>query len=289
MLSPSCSPAPAEQGVLRRRQHQGICRILRRQPAGISRALCGCSTTWCRQFVASDKPVICRMNGMRIGGGQEIGMAWGVSIAPYSARFGPSRARARLSANRREGHRLPPDHDRRRARRGRVRIVRAVFRARRLSFMGVITNVRHRRSSWTASSSPIRWWRRALSADEYGRLVFGKPKTGDALKAGQELIKRSILISAASTTRSNRCAPQSCFIRKWVPRLYHQDSPEDPKKIDQWNRNKENSRAWLALDVKTERAQTSAPSTKASAKPAARSSFIHTEARALATNAPLSD
>src|SRR5450631_1157117 len=35
-----------------------------------------------------EKPVICRVNGMRIGGGQEIGMACDFSIASDMARFG---------------------------------------------------------------------------------------------------------------------------------------------------------------------------------------------------------
>jgi len=35
-----------------------------------------------------DKPVICRVNGMRIGGGQEIGMACDFSVAGDHARFG---------------------------------------------------------------------------------------------------------------------------------------------------------------------------------------------------------
>ena len=35
-----------------------------------------------------DKPVVCRVNGMRIGGGQEIGMACDFSVAGDHARFG---------------------------------------------------------------------------------------------------------------------------------------------------------------------------------------------------------
>src|SRR6202162_4573576 len=39
-------------------------------------------------ILACDKPVICRVNGMRIGGGQEIGMACDFSIAHDLVRFG---------------------------------------------------------------------------------------------------------------------------------------------------------------------------------------------------------
>ena len=40
-----------------------------------------------------DKPVINRVNGMRVAGGQEIGMACDFSIAVDTARFGPTAAR----------------------------------------------------------------------------------------------------------------------------------------------------------------------------------------------------
>ena len=39
-------------------------------------------------ILACDKPVICRVNGMRIAGGQEIGMACDFSVAQDLARFG---------------------------------------------------------------------------------------------------------------------------------------------------------------------------------------------------------
>ena len=39
-------------------------------------------------IIGCDKPVVCRVNGMRIGGGQEIGMACDFSIAQDLARFG---------------------------------------------------------------------------------------------------------------------------------------------------------------------------------------------------------
>ena len=42
-------------------------------------------------IIGCDKPVVCRVNGMRIGGGQEIGMACDFSIAQDLARFGQRR------------------------------------------------------------------------------------------------------------------------------------------------------------------------------------------------------
>src|SRR3970040_1724406 len=40
-----------------------------------------------------DKPVVCRVNGMRVGGGQEVGMACDFSVAQDLALFGQAGAR----------------------------------------------------------------------------------------------------------------------------------------------------------------------------------------------------
>ena len=58
-------------------------------------------------ILACDKPVICRVNGMRIGGGQEIGMACDFSVAQDLARFGQAGPQARLGARRRRTDFLP--------------------------------------------------------------------------------------------------------------------------------------------------------------------------------------
>ncbi len=46
--------------------------------------------------------------------------------------------------------------------------------------------------------------------DEFGRNVYGEPKTGAALKEGKALLKRARWTCRCSTPRSRSCAPRSC-------------------------------------------------------------------------------
>ena len=83
-------------------------------------------------ILGCDKPVVCRVNGMRIGGGQEIGMACDFSIAQDLARFGqagPKHGSAPIGG----ATDFLPYHDRLRTGDGLRPAVRAVLGAQGLS------------------------------------------------------------------------------------------------------------------------------------------------------------
>jgi 6-oxo-cyclohex-1-ene-carbonyl-CoA hydrolase len=86
--------------------------------------------------------------------------------------------------------------------------------------------------------------------DPFGRLAIGKPKTGDALKQGKELMKRgSVDLSALDAKVEELCAK----ILLTFPDCTTKTVEELRKpKLEAWNRNKENHRAWLALNMVTE-------------------------------------
>jgi 6-oxo-cyclohex-1-ene-carbonyl-CoA hydrolase len=86
--------------------------------------------------------------------------------------------------------------------------------------------------------------------DEYGRLVIGKAKTGEALKAGQELMKRGTVdLSLLDEKVESLCTK----LLHTFPECTTKTVEELRKpKLDAWNRNKENARAWLALNMMTE-------------------------------------
>jgi 6-oxo-cyclohex-1-ene-carbonyl-CoA hydrolase len=86
--------------------------------------------------------------------------------------------------------------------------------------------------------------------DDYGRLVFGKPKTGDALKAGQALLKRGTIDLGLLDEKVEELCTKLLYT---FPDCTTKTLEELRKpKLDAWNRNKENSRAWLALNMMTE-------------------------------------
>jgi 6-oxo-cyclohex-1-ene-carbonyl-CoA hydrolase len=198
-------------------------------------------------ILACDKPVVCRVNGMRIGGGQEIGMACDFTIAQDLARFGqagPKHGSAPIGG---ATDFLPVVIGAERAMAACVMC--EPFSAHEAYFMGMITDiVPALKVDGKYVANPTIETQRMV--DEYGRLVFGKQKSGDALKAGQELMKRgtvdlSLLDEKVETMCSKLLYTFPDCTTKSIEEL------RKPK-LDAWNRNKENSRAWLALNMMTE-------------------------------------
>jgi 6-oxo-cyclohex-1-ene-carbonyl-CoA hydrolase len=198
-------------------------------------------------ILACDKPVICRVNGMRIGGGQEIGMACDFSVAQDLARFGqagPKHGSAPIGG---ATDFLPVMIGAERAMAACV--LCEPFSAHEAYFMGMLTDiVPALRVDGKFMANPL--VETSRTTDEYGRFVFGKPKVGDALKAGQELMKRGTIDLGLLDERIEGLCTKLLYT---FPDCTTKTVEELRKpKLEAWNRNKENSRAWLALNMMTE-------------------------------------
>ena len=122
--------------------------------------------------------------------------------------------------------------------------------------------------------------------DEYGRLVFGKPKTGEALAAGQVLFKRGTVDLSLLDDRVEELCSKLLYV---FPDCTTKTIEELRKpKLDAWNRNKENSRAWLALNMMTE-ARAGFRAFNEGTKESGREVDFVTLRRALAANTPWSE
>jgi 6-oxocyclohex-1-ene-carbonyl-CoA hydrolase len=234
-------------------------------------------------ILACDKPVICRVNGMRIGGGQEIGMACDFSIAQDLARFGqagPKHGSAPIGG---ATDFLPVVIG---AERAMVACVLCEpFSAHEAYFTGVITDVVPAlKLDGKFIANPLVETSRIT--DEYGRFVFGKPKTGDALKAGQELMKRGAVdLSGLDEKVESLCTKLLYTFPDCTTKTI--EELRKPK-LDAWNRNKENSRAWLALNMMTEARAGFRAFNEGTRETGREVDFIELR-RALAANMPWSD
>ena len=190
-----------------------------------------------------DKPVICRVNGMRIAGGQEIGMAADFTIASDLASFGQAGPK----------HGSAPD--------GGATDFLPLFVGVELAMVSCAlcepwTAYQAHRFGLITDAVPV------LEVDgkvipnplvvtdkwtDGGRIVFGEPKKGPALAEGKALREKGKINLAHLDARVEQLVSS---ILMTMPGCMTKTVESVRKhKLEHWDRNKEQSRAWLALNM----------------------------------------
>jgi len=198
-------------------------------------------------ILGCDKPVICRVNGMRIGGGQEIGMACDFSVAQDLANFGQAGPKHGSAAIGGSTDFLPLMIGAEQA------MVSGTlcepFSAHKANRLGIISGlVPALKIDGQFVPNPCVITDRMV--DQFGRIVHGEFKSGDDFKAGRDLIKSGrVDLSLLDEAVEALCAK----LLETFPDCMTKSVEELRKpKLNAWNANKENSRAWLSLNMMTE-------------------------------------
>ena len=194
-----------------------------------------------------DKPVICRVNGMRIAGGQEIGMACDFSVASDLAVFGQAGPK----------HGSAPDG-------GSTDFLHLFVGIERAMQSCTLCKMWSAYEAWQygliTRAVPVlkvddKFVRNPLVItdrwlDDSGEVVYGRRKTGDELAAGKELLSRGTIDLTPLDDAVNRLATDLLYtmpdcVNKTLNSLRK-------KKLEHWDRNQQTNRDWLALNMMTE-------------------------------------
>ncbi|HEY0876755.1 MAG TPA: 6-oxocyclohex-1-ene-1-carbonyl-CoA hydratase [Vicinamibacterales bacterium] len=198
-------------------------------------------------ILTCDKPVINRVNGLRIAGGQEIGMACDFSIASDLARFGQAGPR----------HGSAPDGGSTDFLHLFVGIAQAMesctlceqwsaYKAQRLGLLNGVVPVLKKDGRFIPNPTvqTARW------IGDSGEIVYGEFKTGEEMDAARTLassgdVDLSRLDAAVEALATKLLYTMPECLTKTIESIRK-------KKLEHWHRNAETNRAWLALNMMTE-------------------------------------
>ena len=195
-------------------------------------------------ILTCDKPVICRVNGMRIGGGQEIGMACDFTVTQDLANFGQAGPKHGSAAIGGATDFLPVMIGAEQAMvSGTLCEPFSAHKAYRLGIASGIVPALKVDGEFVPN--PLVITDRFL--DDFGRIIHGEFKTGDARARGLALLKNgetdlSLLDESVESLCAKLLTTFSGCLTKSLEEL------RKPK-LEAWNRNREGSRAWLALNM----------------------------------------
>ena len=197
-------------------------------------------------ILIAEKPVICRVNGMRIAGGQEIGMATDFTIASDLARFGqagPKHGSAPVGGS---TDFLPLFVGMERAMwSGSLCEMWSAYQAHQYGLIHEAVPVLKVKDRFIPN--PL------VETDRYldrGRVIFGQPKTGAALAEGKDLLKAGEVDLApldtaveAMCTKLMMTFPNCTLMTLQQLRKF---------KLERWYQNSESNRQWLGQNMMTE-------------------------------------
>jgi len=198
-------------------------------------------------FLQCDKPVICRVNGMRVGGGQEMGTACDFSISSDLAIFSQAGPK----------HGSAPDGGATDFLPLYVGIEQAImsatlcepWTAHRFYWLGGLSQivpVLKRGAEWLPN--PLVVTDRVL--DDYGRLAIGEWKTGEDRERGKALMAEATVDLELLDQAVNQMCTKLLYT---MPECLTKTLESLRKhKLEHWDRNRESNRAWLALNMLTE-------------------------------------
>lgn len=198
-------------------------------------------------ILGCDKPVICRVNGMRIGGGQEIGMACDFSVAQDMARFGQAGPKHGSAAIGGSTDFLPVMIGCELAMNSGV--LCESFTAQKALRVGILTDiVPGLKVDGEYVANPLVETR--YVTDAWGRLMHGELKTGEELAKGKAMMKRGKMDLTALDAKVDELCGKLLMT---FPDCTTKSVEELRKpKLNAWNMNKENARAWLGGNMMTE-------------------------------------
>jgi 6-oxo-cyclohex-1-ene-carbonyl-CoA hydrolase len=194
-----------------------------------------------------DKPVVCRVNGMRIAGGQEIGMACDFTIAQDLARFGQAGPK----------HGSAPDGGSTDFLQLFVGVERAFYSctvcdpwsAHEALRYGLITEiVPALKVNGEFIPNPMVYTDKWVN--EKGDIVYGNPKTGSENKKAKELMQSGeIDLALLDKAVENLCTKLMYLMPNCLSKTLNSIRK---KKLEHWDKNKESNKDWLALNMMTE-------------------------------------
>jgi 6-oxocyclohex-1-ene-carbonyl-CoA hydrolase len=194
-----------------------------------------------------DKPVVNRVNGMRIAGGQEIGMACDFSISVDTARFGQAGPRHGSAPDGGSTDFLPLYVGFARAMESGV--LCESWSAHRALFYGLLNRiVPGLRVDGEWIPNPLVVTDRFV--DDFGNLVFGADKEGDALEEGRAVLARATTdLSLLDEVVEELCSRLLMLMPDCTSKTV--SSLRKHKQLH-WDRNSVTNREWLALNMMTE-------------------------------------